>query len=157
MEECAPQLDPEARRYLDIVRQNTRQMGELVDDLLSFSRLSRQAPKKQRIRPGNLVHECLDELQPEREGREVEVTVGDLAACEADPALLKQVFLNLLSNALKFTRKREVAHIEIGCTSGSSLPPAAREGAEGVSPPPNPEGEGGQETMLPSTSFATTA
>jgi light-regulated signal transduction histidine kinase (bacteriophytochrome) len=63
---------------------------------------------------GELVRRCLQELQPEREGRQVEVEIGDLPECQGDGNLLKQVWFNLLSNAMKFTRKREHSRIEVG-------------------------------------------
>lgn len=114
LEEHAAQLAPEAQRYLGLVRDNASRMGELVDDLLTFSRLSRQPLKLQAVAPAELARRALEELHAEREGRRVEVVIGDLPSCQADPALLKQVFVNLLSNALKFTRRREVARIEVG-------------------------------------------
>ncbi len=115
LEDFAAQLPAESRRYLDLVRANTQQMGHLVDDLLAFSRLSRQPLNKQRVAPADLVRQALADLRAEQEGRRVEIVVGDLPDCEGDPALLKQVFVNLLANALKYTRKREVARIEVGC------------------------------------------
>jgi light-regulated signal transduction histidine kinase (bacteriophytochrome) len=122
IEEYASQLPAEARRYLDLVRSNTQKMGELVDDLLAFSRLGRQPLRKQSVSPEGIVRESLEDLQTEKAGRQVEIVIGNPSAgpghalpdCEADPALLKQVFLNLLSNALKFTRRRPVARIEVG-------------------------------------------
>ncbi len=113
-EDYAPQLTPDANRYLQLVRGNAKQMGELIDDLLTFARLSRQAIRKQKVSVVHVVRQCLDELQDERKGRRLEITVGDLPPCEADPALLKQVFVNLLSNALKFTRRRDAALVHIG-------------------------------------------
>ncbi len=110
-----PHLSPDARRYLSMIRDNTQRMGKLIDDLLAFSRLGRQPLRKETVSPAGLVRHALIDLRPEREGRRVEISVRDLPACQADPALLHQVFVNLLSNALKFTRKREVAVIEIGC------------------------------------------
>jgi signal transduction histidine kinase len=115
LEDHAQQLPEEAVEYLELVRENTQQMGRLVDDLLSFSRLSRQQVKKQTVTPANIVRQCLEEMQCEQAGRRVEVTLGDLPACQADPTLLKQVWFNFLSNAFKYTRNREVAHIEVGC------------------------------------------
>jgi PAS domain S-box-containing protein len=115
VEEHGPQLVPEAQRYLGLVRENTRQMGRLVDDLLAFSRLSRQPLQRQPVNLTALVHEVFESLQAEREGRQVELVVGDLAPCEGDPALLKQVVVNLLANALKFTRGRDTACIEVEC------------------------------------------
>ena len=117
VEEYGSQLVPEARRYLQIVRDSTKQMGCLVDDLLTFSRLGRQALKLQPVAPGELVRRALDDLHGEQAGRRVEITVGDLPTCQADPALLKQVWVNLLSNALKFTRKQDPAVFEIGSTT----------------------------------------
>ena len=112
--EHAPGLDGEPRRYLQRVIENTRKMGRLIDDLLHFSRLGRQAMTRQPVAMANLVRQCLEELQGEREGREVEVILGELPPCRADAALLKQVWLNLLANALKFTRSRAQARIEAG-------------------------------------------
>jgi light-regulated signal transduction histidine kinase (bacteriophytochrome) len=89
-------------------------MGHLIDDLLAFSRLSRQALNKQAIATGDLVRQVLADLGAEQEGRHVEIVMGELPPCQADPGLLRQVWMNLLSNALKYTRKREVARIEIG-------------------------------------------
>jgi signal transduction histidine kinase len=115
LEEHAPHLADEARRYLHLVRDNAQHMGELIDDLLTFARLSRQPLKRQRVVCADLVRQVLGELNGEHAGRRVDITVGDLPLCQADPTLLKQVLVNLCANALKFTRQREVAVIEIGC------------------------------------------
>jgi len=114
MEDHAPQLAPEALRYLQLVRDNTKQMGNLVDDLLAFSRLSRQPLRKQSVKTTALIRQVLDEIRAETDGRQVEFKVAEMSECQADPNLLKQVWINLLSNALKYTRKREAARIEIG-------------------------------------------
>ncbi len=114
LEEHAPTLTPEAQHYLNAVRRNSQRMGLLIDDLLAFSHLSRQPLKKQLVRPADLVRQCLDELRAEQQGRRVEIAIGDLPACQADLALLKQVWINLISNALKYTRKQEAAVIEVG-------------------------------------------
>jgi light-regulated signal transduction histidine kinase (bacteriophytochrome) len=90
-------------------------MGQLVDDLLAFSRLSRQPLRTRQLAPADLVHQVLESLHGEQNGRQVAITVRELPHCQADSALLTQVFVNLLANALKFTRQRDVAHIEIGC------------------------------------------
>jgi signal transduction histidine kinase len=109
-DECAP----ESQRYLGIIRNNAQQMGQLIDDLLAFSRLSRQILNKQPVSSADLARQVLEELAQEYEGRQVELIIGDLPMCQADPSLLRQVYINLLSNALKYTRERETARIEIG-------------------------------------------
>jgi len=114
-EEYAPTLPAEASRLLASVRVNAQQMGHLIDDLLKFSRLSRQPLNKRPVEPAELVHQALQTLSHEQAGRQVEVVVGEIPPCQGDPGLLLQVWINLLSNALKFTRPREVARIEIGC------------------------------------------
>ncbi|HWB08009.1 MAG TPA: PAS domain S-box protein [Pirellulales bacterium] len=103
----------EAVSYLEEVRANSQRMGHLVDDLLAFSRLGRQQVKKERVAMAGLVRHCLEELRDQQAGRCVEVLVGELSPCSGDPALLKQVWLNLLSNALKFTAHRKLAIVEI--------------------------------------------
>jgi len=120
LEDYAPQLPPEAQGYLDRVRDNAQRMGDLIDSLLTFSRLGRQALKQETIDLAELVHQALEDLKDAQQGRQVDISIGDLPPCQGDPTLLKQVLINLLSNALKFTRRREVAHIEIGCQETSN-------------------------------------
>lgn len=114
LEDHASQLEPEGQRYLGRVRALTQRMGQLIDDLLAFSRLGRQTLHTQTVAPGPLIQSVLAELRPDNDGRPVELIVGDLPACQADPALLRQVFANLLSNALKYARQRAVIRIEVG-------------------------------------------
>jgi PAS domain S-box-containing protein len=128
LEEHAPQLPVEARHYLEVAWRNAEQMGELIDGLLAFSRLGRQPVRRQLVAPSDLARLAWEDLSAERQGRTVEIVVEDLPPCEADPFLLRQVFVNLLSNALKYTRTRDAARIELG-----SLPLADCKGA--VSPP----------------------
>jgi light-regulated signal transduction histidine kinase (bacteriophytochrome) len=115
MKEYSQQLGPEACHYLQRIRENAQQMASLIDDLLAFSRLGRQPLERQIIAPGNLVRQAFEALGSEQAERSVELIVGDLPPCEADPVLFEQVWIHLLSNALKFTRKRPVAVIEVGC------------------------------------------
>jgi light-regulated signal transduction histidine kinase (bacteriophytochrome) len=129
-------LTEEANSYLNLVRTNTRKMGQLVDDLLAFSRLGRQALTKQTVDPGIIVRLSLAEMQKEQEGRQLEIVIGDLPACQADPTLLKQVWMNLLSNALKYTRKREAGRITIGCRT---QPRPALNGHASLPSGPGPE------------------
>jgi light-regulated signal transduction histidine kinase (bacteriophytochrome) len=92
-------------------------MGQLIDDLLSFSRLSRQPINKQLVEPADIVRLVLRDLLKDQSTRPVEVLIGELPPCLADPNLLKQVFVNLLSNAIKFTSKRESPCVEVGFKS----------------------------------------
>ena len=117
LEDFGPVLPDEGKRYLQTIREGAQRMGELIDDLLAFSRLSRQPLFKQEVDTAALVRECLAELQSQDPKRHVDVRIGELPVCQADPALLRQVWTNLLSNAFKYTRMREVAVVEIGCDS----------------------------------------
>ena len=122
LEDFAEPLADEGKAYLNLVRDNTRKMGKLVDELLAFSRLGRLELTKQTVDPGKMVRLCLTEMQTELAGRQLEIVIGDLPSCQADATLLKQVWLNLLSNALKYTHKREIGRIEIGCKTQPRRP-----------------------------------
>src|SRR5262249_10798401 len=76
-DEYAAPLPQEAREYLQLVRESTKQMQQLVEDLLAFSHLSRQPLRKQPIDPGQLVRRCLEELKEEQQGRQVDISLGD--------------------------------------------------------------------------------
>jgi len=115
LEDFGPQLPEECRNYLGRIRNGGQRMGELIDDLLAFSRLSRQPVNRRTMDPAKMVRDILDELKPQQEGRRIETRIGELPACHGDPALLKQVWVNLLSNALKYSRGREPAIVEVGC------------------------------------------
>lgn len=119
-EEYEPDLPPEAQQYLHRVQENAQQMGRLIDDLLAFSRLGRQSLNRQPVVPADLVRTVLAELQDELADRQVELVIGALPVCQGDHALLKQVFVNLLTNALKFTRQRKKARIEVGCLENAA-------------------------------------
>jgi light-regulated signal transduction histidine kinase (bacteriophytochrome) len=119
VEDYEPILPDEAKRYLQIVRKGTVQMGQLIDDLLDFSRMGRKPLRVQPIRPASVAYEALDGLRFELNDRPVELVIGELPGCQADLALLRQVFTNLLSNALKYTRGREPARIEVGALAES--------------------------------------
>jgi light-regulated signal transduction histidine kinase (bacteriophytochrome) len=115
LEEYAPYLSAEAQEYLQLTRDNAQFMGQLIDDLLAFSRLSRQPLSRQALNPADLVQQVFNTLCPAVDERHVDFTLGELPPCQADPTLLKQVFVNLLSNALKFTSQRQMAVITVGC------------------------------------------
>ena len=114
MDEHLSDLPSEAQRYLNLVRNNTRDMDKLIDNLLAFSRLARQELATQRVSPNKIVKLALAELEGDMEGRAVELTIADLPDCQADPSLIKLIYTNLLDNALKFTRGRDPALIEVG-------------------------------------------
>jgi signal transduction histidine kinase len=120
-EEYVGSLPDEAQEYFQLVRSNAQQMGHLVDDLLAFAHLSRQQLSRRPVDHEQLVRRCLEELADEARGRQIQIACGPLPASEGDPALLKQVWVNLIANALKYTRRRAQASIEIG---------SMREGAE---------------------------
>ena len=104
LEDHAEPLSDKGKAYFKLIRDNTRQMSQLVDDLLAFSRLGRMALAKQTVNPAKIVRHCLADMQKEQEGRQLEIVIGDLPSCQADAMLLKQVWTNLLSNALKYSR-----------------------------------------------------
>jgi light-regulated signal transduction histidine kinase (bacteriophytochrome) len=91
-------------------------MGQLVDELLKLARLGRQALAVKVTALSSLVADVMDVLAPEIEGRQVEWKIGELPCLECDPTLIRQVFQNLISNALKYSRPRSPAVIEIGQT-----------------------------------------
>jgi light-regulated signal transduction histidine kinase (bacteriophytochrome) len=96
------------------IRKGAQRMGELIDDLLQFARLSRQPLDKRTVDTAKLVRDILAELNVEREERSIDVRIGELPPCQGDRVLLQQMWVNLLSNALKYTRRRETAVVEIG-------------------------------------------
>lgn len=114
LEDYLPQLDSEAQKYFGSIRNNAQRMGQLIDDLLTFSRLSRQHLSTQSVDMNSLVHQILQELQSDMENRQIDLRVDELPQCYGDRSLLKQVLVNLLTNAVKFTRHRDVAQIHIG-------------------------------------------
>jgi len=117
---AASGLDETARRHLGTIARASRHMGQLIDDLLAFSRTGRGELARGRIALGPLVQGVIDELRPETEGRVVEWKVDGLPEVSGDPALLRVVFTNLVGNAVKYTRPRPQAVIEIGQAAGRS-------------------------------------
>lgn len=113
-EDYGEQLDAEGNRYLKIVRENAKRMGELIDDLLNLSRLDRKEMSWQPVLPNEIIQQVLSDLASDLEGRQIEFAIADLPICQADPSLLKQVWINLLSNAIKYTRYKSPAYIQVG-------------------------------------------
>jgi PAS domain S-box-containing protein len=112
-------LDEQGKRYLDVISSSAKHMGNLIDDLLSFSRMGREEMRKNQVELNKLVREIVQGMEQEAEGRAIQWVVGDLPVVTADPSMLKLVLVNLLSNAQKFTQKKPHARIEIGCRSDS--------------------------------------
>ncbi|MBI1176301.1 response regulator [bacterium] len=113
--ESGAALSGKGRHYLNCISESAEQMGQLIEALLKLSRLGRHALSPQRINVQTLVQEIIDGQAEELDGREVEVRVGPLPDCRADPVLLKQVWFNLLSNAFKYTHQKLTAVVEVGC------------------------------------------
>lgn len=113
-ETAEPLLAAAERQYLQRISANVRRMGQLIDDLLIFSRLSRQELRKREVALAPLVREIFAELRESEAERQIELLIGDLPPCQADPSLLRQIMVNLLDNALKFTRGQPTARIEVG-------------------------------------------
>src|SRR5579884_762506 len=110
------QMPAEALSLAQKIRQGSQNMGRLVDDLLNLSRVGKQALSVQRVALHTLATEAIVEIKPEIGDRRVEWKIGELPVIEADPGLLRLVFVNLMSNAVKYSRPREVAMVEVGET-----------------------------------------
>jgi len=113
-EDYAAALPEDALRITRQIVGSARHLSALITDLLTFSRLSNQPVNQQPVAPADVARLALADLDAVAAGRQGSVHIGDLPPCRGDPALLKQVFVNLLSNALKFSRNREDATIEVG-------------------------------------------
>ncbi len=113
-DEHTAKLDAEGLRLLDIVIANTRLMDKIVDDLLALSRMSRQPMHKSVIDLAALARNTFRQLQPQEPGRDLQLVVQDLPPAFGDPGLIKQVMVNLLANAIKFTQPIKTVHIEVG-------------------------------------------
>lgn len=116
----AEQLDAEANRLLQVVVTNVRQMSQLIDDLLEFSRLGRTALKKSSIDMEELAGQVVQEALTRAPGREADVSIVDLPEAIGDAGLLRQVLCNLVDNALKYSRHRDIARITIRGAVGST-------------------------------------
>ncbi len=113
LEDYEGQLDDEGKRLLNVVRDNTSRMGQLIDDMLKFSRAGRLELTVADIDMERMAHAVFDELKPAAE-RKVEMEIEHIPPARGDSAMMKQVFANLLSNAIKFSRYRDPARIKVG-------------------------------------------
>lgn len=116
---AGPALDEKARQYLAVIVKSEQRMGALIDDLLLFSRIGRAELHKRVVPLGRLVEEVLADIRQDVQSRRITWAVGPLRDVQGDPGLLRQVLVNLLDNAVKYTRPREQAVIEIGCLPGT--------------------------------------
>jgi K+-sensing histidine kinase KdpD len=107
-------LDEKARRYMAMILEASKRMGTLIDDLLGFSRIGRAEARKTAVNLDQLVREVIAELQQDSKDRDIAWKVGALPVCYGDRSMLKVALMNVLSNAVKFTRIRPRAKIEIG-------------------------------------------
>jgi light-regulated signal transduction histidine kinase (bacteriophytochrome) len=113
VEELGANLTPAAQGHLDRIQAGTLKMGVLVDELLNLARVGRHALKRRPVKLNAIVTEVVGILESESQGRQVDWMIADLPTVECDPVLVKQIFQNLLANALKFTRPRTRATIEV--------------------------------------------
>ena len=111
-------LDDKGRRYLTMILESSQRMGNLIDDLLTFSRIGRAEAQMTGVNLDQLVTEVLGEARQGIEGRQISWKIGSLPACYGDRSMLKLVLFNLISNAIKFTSQRTQAEIEIGSVEG---------------------------------------
>jgi PAS domain S-box-containing protein len=107
-------LDQKGRHYMDTIAGEAERMGLLIDELLAFSRMGRQALSIQPVNLESLVRDIIRELEIDNAGRRIEWCIGELPAVSADASMLRIVLNNLITNAMKFTRSRPQARIEIG-------------------------------------------
>jgi light-regulated signal transduction histidine kinase (bacteriophytochrome) len=130
MERYAGDLDAEGRRLVRVIHENTQKMGKLIDGLLALSRIGRKDVRRREVDVAQLAEEAFEEARQsdgdsDDEDRadqapEVEFTVGDLPPARADRTMLRRLLVNLLSNALKFTREEDPARIHVGAETGES-------------------------------------
>ena len=116
IEDYEAELDEEGVRLLNIIRENTKKMGQLIDDILLLSRAGRQEMNLGKLDLSALAKNVYDEFQQETKTRNINFVVQDMPAVEADRALITQVLTNLIGNAIKFTEKTENPQIEFGYT-----------------------------------------
>jgi signal transduction histidine kinase len=116
----AQSLNEKGARYLQTISDAAKQMGQLIDDLLVFSRMGRQEMLRTSVNLEQLIKSILADLRLDLQGREISWTIAALPEVKGDPAMLRQVFVNLLTNAIKFTGTRPKATIEIGVDRPSS-------------------------------------
>jgi len=114
LEDHGQGMDGEAKRVLGVIDENTRRMGQLIDDLLAFSRLGRKELETARVDMAELVRGAVEEIRRHAGDRPLDITIGTLPPARGDRNMLRQAVTNLLDNAAKFTRKRAPGRVEVG-------------------------------------------
>ena len=114
------QLDEKSRQYALMISNSSKKMERLINDLLSFSNLCRKEVHKRGVNLSHVLKESVDQISEETKGRDILWKIGDLPTVYGEPLMLKLVFVNLISNAVKFTSTRPRAEIEIGCRDDGS-------------------------------------
>jgi K+-sensing histidine kinase KdpD len=117
---AASSLDNKSQRYIQTILASAKRMGNLIDDLLAFSRLGRTETRRTAVDMQQVVKEVVAELGRDTKGRDIAWKIGALPVCYGDRSMLKLVVVNLVSNAVKFTRIRTRTEIEIGCVDGNN-------------------------------------
>jgi light-regulated signal transduction histidine kinase (bacteriophytochrome) len=112
-------LDEKSNHYITMMLESAKRMGNLIDDLLAFSRIGRAETQNTLVNLGQLVREALTEVRHDTEGRDIIWKIGTLPDFYGDRSMLRLVLVNLITNAIKFTRTRPQAEIEIGCAEGN--------------------------------------
>jgi signal transduction histidine kinase len=113
LEDYSDHLNPEVNRILSIITENAKKMGHLIDDLLEFSRLGRHEIKLSRIDMKSLVKSVCKDLAIQEENEKIELRLKEIPDSYGDPSLIRQVFLNLIGNALKFSSRKPKIIIEV--------------------------------------------
>jgi len=112
-------VDEKSNRYITMILDSAKRMGNLIDDLLAFSRIGRAETQKTLVNLTQLVREVLAEVRQDTEGRNISWKIGVLPSLYGDRSMLRLALINLVSNAIKFTHTRPLAEIEIGCVEAA--------------------------------------
>jgi len=120
-EDYGTKLDDGAHRITDKIITNAKMMGQLIDSLIAFSQMGASAIVAQRVDMRKMAESCVKEILSQEKENKYQVRIDDMPACEGDPNLLRQVWMNLISNAVKYSSKSAAPSIEIGCTEGPEM------------------------------------